>query len=241
MRFIETLGRGLRSIADLVVPPTCAACDGAVAHRRAVCASCADMLGDDAACLRCGMFLGPSAKASERCNGCAGDPPAFTRLVAAAPYGDAARVIVHRFKFNGRTRLAAWMADAMLARWREVAPGAPDAVVPVPSMRSRLRERGFNPAALLARRVAQHLGLPMIEPLVATDEVAAPQHGLSRAARLTAAVNRFATRSTSVAVPGSVLLVDDVSTTLATLHACATLLRERAASRVYALTFARVE
>jgi len=111
-----------------------------------------------------------------------------------------------------------------------------DVVVPVPLHRSRLRERGFNQAADLAR----HLGLPTVSA-VRRVRATATQTSLPGAQRHRNVRAAFAPARRIDRVRGRrVLLVDDVSTTGATLEACARVLKEAGAGEVLALTAARV-
>lgn len=121
----------------------------------------------------------------------------------------------------------------MRAAGAAVLDGA-DAVVPVPLHRSRERGRGFNQARELARR----LGVPLLDALVRTRETA-PQADLPATRRHDNVGGAFALRP-GVSVEGKiVVLVDDVSTTGATLNACAAPLIDAGATEVRALTAAR--
>ena len=112
------------------------------------------------------------------------------------------------------------------------------AVVPVPLAPSRLRERGFNQAGLLARPVAASLGAPLVEAL-SREPGGRRQAGLGGRARRTNVDGRFvARRDAANAVPRA-LLVDDVLTTGATAFACAAALAEAGFERVALVTFAR--
>jgi ComF family protein len=141
---------------------------------------------------------------------------------------------VHALKYDGRRSLARPLAALMKSRGTEVLKGA-DACVPVPLHRARHRRRGFNQAAELAG----HLGLPVIPALRRTRRTAS-QTDLPAAQRYANVRGAFElARRTNVC--GMVLvLVDDVSTTGATLDACARVLLDAGAREVRALTAARV-
>jgi ComF family protein len=156
------------------------------------------------------------------------------RARAIGAYEGSLRSIVHAFKYDGRRSLARPLADMLVSCGSDVIDGA-QFVVPVPLHRSKQRARGFNQAVDLARRMS----LPMVPALERvrktpsqTDLPAAERHAnvrgafsLTRGARLRGAV---------------VVVVDDVSTTGATLEACAAVLLEGGAREVRALTLARV-
>lgn len=157
----------------------------------------------------------------------------MTRAIGS--YDGALRAIVHAFKYDGRRSLAATLGTLMQVRGADVLRGA-NAAVPVPLHPSRRRERGFDQASDLAR----HVGLPVVHALrrsrptaVQASLPAARRHGNVRGA--------FAARSAVAALDGRiVVLVDDVSTTGATLEACARALAEAGVCEVRALTAARV-
>jgi ComF family protein len=170
------------------------------------------------------------------------------RARAIGTYDGALRAIIHALKYEGRRSLARPLADLMRARGAEMLQGA-DWVVPVPLHASRLRERGFNQAYDLAH----HIGLPVRQALrrhkatpSQTGLPAARRHRNVRDAFLLA--RRFGGSKARMwadrrdGLKGSiVVLVDDVSTTGATLEACARVLKETAGvAEVRALTAARV-
>jgi ComF family protein len=172
-----------------------------------------------------------------RCPRCRRAKRAVDRARAVGQYEGALRTIVHALKYEGRRSLARPLAKLMRARGAEMLAGA-DFVVPVPLHGSRRRQRGFNQAADLAR----HLGLP-VRDVLRRRHATVPQSGLPAPRRHRNVRNAFTvTRAGQVDVAGRILVVvDDVSTTGATLDACARVLKEAARAReVRALTAARV-
>jgi predicted amidophosphoribosyltransferase len=126
------------------------------------------------------------------------------------PFADAIR----RFKYAGSGELAGPLG-AMLASIASPYGGTIRAVVPVPLHPRKLRARGFNPAALLARPVARQLGAPLRIGWLHRERDTRTQAGLERAARLANLKSAF--RAAKVQ-PTCVLLIDDVRTTGSTLH-----------------------
>ena len=111
-------------------------------------------------------------------------------------------------------------------------------VAPVPLHRSRLRERGYNQAELLAKEVGRRTGAPLAVRLLSRTGAAGPQaQAKSVEARLAAVRGAF--QAAPEAAGADVLLIDDVCTTGSTLAACADALLRAGAVRVAALTFAR--
>ena len=117
-------------------------------------------------------------------------------------------------------------------------PDGIEALVPVPLARERERERGFNQAALLARRIGRRLEVPIRPRWLARIRPTRPQSDLSAAERR--ANVRGAFRASPRVAGRHVLVVDDILTTGSTLDACARALREAGAFRVGVLTVARV-
>ena len=115
-----------------------------------------------------------------------------------------------------------------------------DALVAVPLARQRQRERGYNQAELLARELSRLLPLPLLEGTSRRVRATPPQAGLTRAQRLENVRGAFAPGPRAVLLADrSVLLIDDVMTTGATLSACSRVLLRSGARRVCALTVAR--
>jgi len=157
----------------------------------------------------------------------------LTRAIGS--YDGALRAIVHAFKYDGRRSLAARLGALMKARGAMVLAGA-EAAVPVPLHTSRRRERGFDQAADLAR----HVGLPVVRALGRIRPTAV-QASLPAGRRHANVRDAFALTAAAVPLQGRVVvLVDDVSTTGATLEACARALSGAGVREVRALTAARV-
>jgi len=158
-------------------------------------------------------------------------PPGVDLAVSAAPFEGAARRLVHGLKYGRRLALAGVAAEAMLRGLPAVE--SPDAVVPVPAAPWRWRWRGFDPAEEIAIGIARLTGLPLRACL--RRERGGRQVGRRRAQRLAEPPRVW----TSAQAPRTVLLVDDVWTTGATLSAGAGALRDAGARRIVALTLAR--
>ena len=157
-------------------------------------------------------------------------PPGIDLAVSASPFGGVARRLVHGLKYGRRLALAGEAAAAML---RALPPGeTQEAVVSVPAGRLRRARRGFDPAHEIALALAARAGVPLIECLGRGR--GRRQVGRPRSDRLADPPRVWATAR----CPRTVLLVDDVWTTGATLEACAEALRGAGARRVVALTLA---
>src|SRR5207247_5098107 len=147
------------------------------------------------------------------CPRCRRTPHVVARARAIGAYDGALRSIVHALKYDGRRSLARPLAALMRQRGADLLDGAA-CVVPVPLHASRRRSRGFNQAFDLAR----HLGLPVSKALRRVRATAA-QTGLPAAQRHRNVRHAFAPTRHARALAGDVVvLVDDVSTTGATLE-----------------------
>jgi ComF family protein len=144
---------------------------------------------------------------------------------------------VHKFKYDGVTALAEPLASLMAEYWLGE-PTSVDVLVPVPLHRSRVRERGFNQAALLARELSKRIHLPVDELTLVRQRATASQVDLDIAERTENVRDAFRW-STNALAGKRVLVIDDVCTTGATLEACATALYDGGARSVQALTLAR--
>ena len=174
------------------------------------------------------------------CGECIRRTYAFEAARSYAAYrGALARAIV-LLKFERIDPLAAYFADRLV--WVAERDGlSADVVVPVPLHRERQRERGYNQADLISRRVAKRMKLPHKPVLLMRTKARPDKHILSYAERWRVVRGAFATRPGSQVDNKRVLLLDDVVTTGATLDACAKVLLEAGAKSVVGLTVAAVK
>jgi len=169
------------------------------------------------------------------------DPPAYGRARAAVRYDDIARDLVHRLKYGDRLDLATSMGRWMARAGRELL-NETDALVPVPLHWRRLWGRRFNQAAVLAKAAASDSGLPILTGALKRKRATPQQVGLSRTARAANVQGAFTvTQHGKAAIYGkTILLVDDVLTSGATVDACTRALLRAGARNVDVLVFARV-
>jgi ComF family protein len=185
-------------------------------------------------CRRCGTEL----DAGRRECGCRSRLPSLSRLRSAVAYEGPAEAAIHRFKYDGWRRLAAPLA--LLVAERLVVEGvAATWVVAVPLHADRRRQRGFNQAELLTEELQRRLGLRSPEGELVRTRPTPPQVGNDRRTRFENVRNAFEWRGPPLKGE-SILLVDDVATTGATLDACAFALRSAGSGPVTGVSVARV-
>jgi ComF family protein len=203
--------------------PLCTACWRALPRHVTPLCACGGPCGAARVCARCRRGLGP-----------------FSRGASLGPFEGTLRTLIHELKYRGRRRVAARLAELLMARPEVVQVLSAECVLlPVPLHPRRRRERGFNQADLLARELGRRSGLPVASALVRRKDTRS-QTGLSAAARRANVAGAFAVRHRPLVAGRRVILVDDVTTTGATVRACAQTLRAAGAAEVRLLTLARV-
>ncbi len=235
----ETLSGAL----GLLYPPECALCgrplndDLPQGPSGFLCEGCQQELGRERLkppyCVRCGEPLPPSG--IDLCRGCALGRVPFERARSYGLYEGRLARLVRLFKYHKEPALAgalsSLLAEVVAREGLEF-----EGITYVPLGRRRLRERGFNPAERLARALGKLCGKPVFPALRKARETV-PQEALSRRERLLNLRGSFAPLGRARCE--SVLLVDDVYTTGATVRECASVLREAGYERVFVVTVAR--
>lgn len=223
-----------RRVERWALPAECSVCWQPMPDRQEalVCDVCRSRWRgiDPPICPRCGE----PARLGLECRVCAEWPPDFGPVRSAVRLDASVRQLVHRFKYQGWWRLAGSFATRMESL---IEVGFDADLVPVPLAPRRRRERGYNQAEQLAAALGALTGLP-----VRPDRLQRVRDTPTQT-RLTPE-GRRANLAEAFAAPDSgrpVLLVDDVFTTGATLCSAASVLLDRGAERVSAVTFARAE
>jgi len=201
-----------------------------------LCARCRARIWrlEEPLCRRCGAEV----ESARRDCGCRGRLKALSRLRSAVAYEGPAEVALQRFKYHGWRRLAEPFALLMAERLVVEGLAAPWAVA-VPLHSSRLRQRGFNQSELLACELRKRLSLDAPPGELVRTRPTPPQVGHDRRWRLENVRDAFEWRGPSLDAQ-SILLVDDVATTGATLEACAAALRAGGSGPVMGVSVARV-
>ncbi len=228
----------LNYLLNLLLPVVCAGCG--LYPGRFICPACLEALPrvKGPRCLRCGR---PTQYSVDSCNECRAVVKSLDQTVVLGLYQEPLRGIIHELKYSGVAELARPLGSMLAA---EVAPRLKEGnywVTHVPAHSSRTRERGYDQAELLARQLSVCLGLPFF-PVLRRSKRTVPQVGLGPEERRRNLRGAFQVEERCLTkwVPGaSILLVDDVFTTGATLSEAATLLKRRGAGSVIACVLAR--
>jgi competence protein ComFC len=228
----------------LVFPSFCRLCKEPLEEpgERIVCGSCLSRLAPRSgpACPRCGRFHEGEAE-SHLCARCLDSLPAFSMQRSCGAYGGALKDIILLFKYRKYAPLSrplARYAESCLAADARLWEGA-DGLVPVPLHPARRRERGFNQARLLARDLAKLRGMRVFRGSLVKTRNAPAQAGLRAADRERNVRRAYAVRRPDRVRGKTLILVDDVTTTGATLRECARVLVEAGAKEVRAITLAQ--
>ena len=233
----------LSQIISFVFPITCSACgaDLPASSTERVCDTCKDSLvkNDGLVCAKCGEFL---PDGGEFCFKCRADKKRFhfDLLRSAYIYKDTLRKLVLKFKYSDRAFLAKTFSQEMTHTLiRSGFNSKTDLIIPVPLNIVRRVKRGYNQAALLADEIAQNVSKPVIKGVLARKRITRPQFKLTREKRFKNIENSFTVKDAKAIKNKNILLIDDVATTCATASACAKVLKQSGASRVFVLTLAR--
>jgi ComF family protein len=225
-----------REALRIVLPSWCVVCESELPWRErtaSCCASCWSNLSkiEGPKCRFCAL---PMPAGGEICINCLDDPLPVDWCEAWGEYRDGLAKLLQALKFQRHD----FLDEALASLLAEVVPDREfDAVVGIPMPRTKQRRRGYNQAELLARALGKRIDVRCDMTLLERRGERAPQSTLARKER---AVNaRGAFGAPAKAEGKSILIVDDICTTAATLRACATALVDSGAARVCAVAVAR--
>lgn len=217
-----------------LLPPHCLLCGARGQGALSLCADCATELPRNAVCCaRCALPLDSPAPL---CGRCQKHEPPWRSAWAPFRYEWPLAQLQGRFKFGGD--LASGRTLSLLWARAPQPPDLPQAIVPVPLHRSRLRRRGYNQALELARPLSGHFGLPLLHDALRRTRATGAQTELSALQRRRNVRGAFEVHFDD-AVPEHVAVLDDVFTTGATLGECARVLRRAGVQRVDVWALAR--
>ena len=221
---------------DVLFPPQCTGCKrtGSI-----LCETCKAAIVPVRLpiCQRCGV---PSLVA-EVCQYCQYHPPRLSGLRIVSGYEGILRTCIHALKYEGNVRLAEPLGQLLAEAYRYYSMQV-DVIMAVPLHAERQKARGYNHASLLADVCARQVLAPHYDNIVMRHRATSAQVGLSARERQQNVVDAFCCApmfTTGILYGKSILIIDDVATTGATLEACAAPLFAAGAKAVWGLVLAR--
>ncbi len=227
----------LRLIRQLLFPLRCPVCDGIVVpFGEKICPGCVSKyrLLTPPYCMKCGKKLQDE---TEFCGDCRGKTHVFVRGRALYEYESVAASI-YRFKYGGRQEYADFFGEELVFYLGNfIRETKPDALIPIPLHRRRLRQRGYNQAALLARVIGRQLELPVLENYLLRVKNTTPLKRLNPKERQNNLKKAFNIRQNDVKLK-TVVVVDDIYTTGSTVDEAAGTLAAHGVENIYFVALA---
>mgnify|MGYP002509640657 CR=1 FL=1 len=225
-------------ILDLLFPRRCAVCDEIVDRPgEAVCSGCRSKIVyiKEPCCMKCGKQL--KKEDQEYCGDCARIKHIYTQGTALYDYGSMADSIF-RFKYAGRMEYGSFYGSELYnKRVQWLAAIRPDALIPVPVHPSRKRSRGYNQAELIAGKLSELSGIPMEASLIRRVKRTRPLKGLSHSERQNNLKRAFKISINDVKL-NTIVIIDDIYTTGATIDSMAQTFMEKGVKQIYFMALA---
>lgn len=230
-------------LMDLFFPQnTCCICrePGKFGTRQPWCSNCNEVMDiikqELPICDKCGKYLEEDKRL---CSECEGKPPEFKIARAVGPYEEPYRIVVKVFKFLGRKNLAVKMGSLMaLVVLNEPRFWPIDLIVPVPTTKAQLKQRGFNQTEYLAKQITKHLKIRTNTGALYRIKETPAQRELSKEEREKNLLCAFRVRDKNKIRDKNILLVDDIYTTGSTGRECTRTLISGGATSVSIITWA---
>ena len=182
-------------------------------------------------CLKCGKQLDNMTQ--EYCVDCRRLNHIYDRGLSVFKYHDRIKESVYRFKYKDCKCYGEFYGEQMAEKYKEIIKKwQPNAIIPVPIHKARMRKRGYNQAELIGRALAKKINIPLDVNVLFRDKKTEPQKKLSKEIRIKNLENAFKV-STNVVRYNKIILVDDIYTTGATINACARVLKQAGVQEVY--------
>lgn len=233
----------IERLLQFFLPPQCHCCEKFLEEQeKGICPDCLLKIRwiEPPFCSVCGTPFISKEMGSHPCGACLTKRNYFTMARALGYYEGSLQEAIHQWKYERKITLSPifgeWMAEG-LNRFGDSTPI--DLLIPVPLHRQRLRERGFNQALLLVRELSRRTGIPYRKRLLQKKKPTIPQVNLGGREREKGVRGSFHILEKRELEGKSILLVDDVYTTGATVNECSRVLLAGGAVRVDVLTLAR--
>jgi competence protein ComFC len=235
-----------KTILELIWPRRCHVCytifnKTTLAFDQYLCSLCAEKLIERplSLCSICGQKRQGSLAFCKRC---LRNKPSFDQIHSCYQYEGVAKELIHQLKFKQRVHLASTLGQLMIKQAHFVDKsffGDCDLLLPIPLHPTRKREREFNQAQLLAQYIGKQIKKPLRTDILYRTKNTLPQADLNRTKRWNNIKNAFTLTSLNTLKDKSVLLIDDVVTTTATIQEASTVLKKGGARNIRVLSFAK--
>jgi len=227
---------------QFLLPPQCHCCEKFLEEgQQGICPDCLSKIRwiEPPLCTLCGVpFLSREIE-NHPCGACLTRGKYFTMARAVGYYEGPLREAIHRWKYEEKSYLTLFFGEKLAEGFcRYWDPQSFDLIIPVPLHSKRLRERGFNQALLLVKELSRRTQIPYSKRLLQKRILTPPQVNLSGGEREKGVRGSFHIQRDEEIEGKSILLVDDVYTTGATVNECSKVLLKAGVERVDVLTIA---
>jgi ComF family protein len=224
--------RGFYKTVDFIYPPYCVGCGKPGSLWCNDCQNSTRLISSPV-CDICGYPINKPGV----CNDCQLTPPPFTNLRSFAEYNGSLEKAVKSIKYHNNLGLGIIFAEYLSEIVRSMNWNI-DCVVPIPISKEHMRSRGYNQSSVFGRPLSLMINKPFIANAIVRTKNTLSQVHLSREQRFTNLQSAFSVNSATL-IDKKVLLVDDISTTGATLISCSKVLMDSGCKEVFCLTIAR--
>ena len=236
----------LTHFINLILPPRCIYCGTILNEHNGLCADCFNKITfiGKPMCHCCGIPFDADKNipfgTTLYCASCLKKKKHLFKMIRSSfIYNDESKKLILDFKFRDKTSSAAVLADFLYAAGADIWKEKPDLLLPVPLHRLRLIKRRYNQSALLVKNLSLKTGIEADYFSLLRTQNTIPQVELSGLARRHNLQSAFKVKNVEKIQNKNIVLVDDVTTTGATLNECAKVLKNVGAGNIYALTLAR--
>lgn len=222
---------------DLLYPRQCPFCQRIAGYGRLICSDCEKEVPylEEPFCMKCGKPFSIEEEAKEYCRDCQLHKRSFIRNYGLLRYESKVKKSIYAFKYANKREYADWYAKELVKRYGALWKNFQiDGIIPVPVHKKKRKQRGYNQAEILGRKLGELLEIPCISKGLVRTVDTTPQKELDHKQRYKNLKSAFSIGHIPEEVH-IVLLVDDIYTTGATMEACSSLLLEQTTiEKVYA-------
>lgn len=224
---------------SFIYPERCAICDDVISYEAGgICAECIKKIKliDHNRCYKCGKQLMQDVE--EYCHDCKKISHNFDRGYSLFTYAGDIKESIYRFKYANRRRYAKFYGDMISKElYSEIKSLSPDALIPVPIHKKRLKKRGYNQAELIADEIGLRMGIPVLKNYIIRTKYTKPLKLLSAIERQNNLKKAFKIAQNDVKLE-SIVIVDDIYTTGSTVDEISGILKGAGVKKVYFVSLA---